>query len=175
MIWLYVMLIRQSQVTEMALFHQIADLERFQISAPSHRSPHGANHRICSAIKPRDFSRQAERALDTFADLSHSFDEQSRRMSTPWPLQCEQAGGQRQRNPANPGRSNPERIWTAYRTCKPKSMAPLIWCGACDLEMEINVAEPMADMEKSIGKSTERAYKLVDDLRQHSRRRRKSL
>lgn len=81
MIWLYVLLIRQSQLTEMALFHQIADLERYQI-LPNSAETHMQALTEAFRTEAREFNQQAERALDTFTELTTNFEDQARRMST---------------------------------------------------------------------------------------------
>ena len=164
MIWLYVMLIRQSQVTEMALFHQIADLERFQI-LPHATEAHMAQISDLFRDQTRDFNKQAERAVDTFADLSNSFDEQSRRMSTLATNVHKQADSVKEtlQTQADQILENMDGVSDLQNQIR----ASIDMVRGLRSEMEINVSEPMADMEKSISRSTERAHKLVDDLWQH--------
>ena len=164
MIWLYVMLVRQSQVTEMALFHQIADLERFQI-LPQAAETHMAQITDIFRDQARDFNKQAEQALDTFAELSNSFDDQSRRMSTLATNVHKQTDSVKEtlQTQADQILENMDGVSDLQRQIH----SSIDMVRGLRAEMEINVSEPMADMEASIAKSTDRVYKLVDELWQH--------
>ncbi len=164
MIWLYVLLIRQSHLTEMALFHQISDLERYQI-LPNSAETHMQDLTETFRNEARDFNQQAERALDTFNELTSSFEDQSRRMSTL----------------ANSVHKQSDQVKATLQTQADQIIENMD--GVTDLqaqvrktidmvrglreEMTLNVSEPMADMEASVSKSTERAGRLVDELWQH--------
>ena len=164
MIWLYVLLVRQSQLTEMTLFHQIADLERYQI-LPHSAESHMQNLTEAFRNEAHDFNQQAERALNTFNEITNRFESQSRRLTTL----------------ANSVHKQSDQVKATLQTQVDQILRNMD--GVIDLqaqahktiemvrglreEMVLNVSEPMADMEVSLSKSTERSTRLIDELWQH--------
>ena len=166
MIWLYLLLLRQSQLTEMALFHQIADLEQVQILPQTAEVQMSA---ITEAFRAEalDFNRQARQALETFSALATSFEEQSRRMST-LATQVDKQSKQVKVSLQTQADQIIENM-DGVTELQSQVRSTVDMVRSLREETATHVVEPMVDVQTSLSKTTSRAHGLVDALRDHIR------